>query len=192
VTEPGQMVPEAAKIIPILTENTNLLENNQTHIQTISLRSLIKEGRYLVVNFGSCTWPPFLKSVKSFIKLAEYYQNLNSPIDFIIIYIKEAHASDGWKFDGEGYSFIANHRDIQDRIEAVKTMIEFSKINKESQISVYCDTMDDHTNHLFRGWPERLYVLYNQKILYQGLSGPFGYSIPSLDGFLKQNVLNQE
>jgi hypothetical protein len=55
LTEPGQIVPYTANIIPIFTENVNLLENDQTNIRTISLRSLIKEGRYLVVNFGSCT-----------------------------------------------------------------------------------------------------------------------------------------
>jgi hypothetical protein len=133
-----------------------------------------------------------LSSLKSFLKLAEYHKQRNSPIDFIIIYIKEAHASDGWKFDGQQYSFIANHRDIQDRIEAVKTLIDLAKITKENGISIYCDTFDDHTNHLFRGWPERLYVLHDQKIFYQGQNGPTGYSIPSLEFFLKANVLLQK
>jgi hypothetical protein len=93
------------------------------------------------------------------------------------------------KFVGPQYSFIANHRNIKDRIEAVKIMIEMANISRENNISIYCDTIDDHTNHLFRGSPERLYVLYDQKILYQGQKGPFGYSIPSLDYFLKRNVL---
>ncbi len=142
------------------------------------------------MTFGSCTCPPFLASLKSFVKLAEYYNELNAPIDFIIIYIKEAHASDGWKFDGPQYSFIANHKDLQDRIEAVRVMIERGNITKEIKISVYCDTMDDHTNHLFRGWPERLYVFHNQTILFRGENGPTGYSIPSVDYFLKKNVLH--
>jgi len=129
-----------------------------------------------------------MTSLKSFIKLAEYCNELNSPIDFIIIYIKEAHASDGWKFDGSQYSFIANHRNIQNRLDAAKIMIEMAKINK---ISVYCDTIDDHTNHIFRASPERLYVLHDQKVLYQGQCGPVGYSIPSLEFFLKNNVLLQ-
>jgi len=47
------------------------------------------------LNFGSCTLPPFLASLKSFVELAKFHQELNSPIDFIIVYIKEAHASDG-------------------------------------------------------------------------------------------------
>ena len=106
----------------------------------------------------------------------------------MIIYIREAHASDGWRFDGDEFSFLANHKDLQDRIDAVKLMIEMGKIKKEHRISVYCDTMNDHTNQLFRAWPERLYVLDNEKIVYQGKNGPSGYSIPSLDYFLKNKI----
>ena len=126
--------------------------------------------------------------MKSYIELAQHYHQLNAPIDFIIIYINEAHASDGWKFDGPNYSFIKTHQDIEDRIDAARILVEMSNLTKENRINVYCDTFDDHTNHLFRGWPERLYVLHDQKVLYQGQSGPIGYSIPSLDYFLKKNV----
>ena len=121
-------------------------------------------------------------------ELVQFHKNLNSPIDFIIIYIREAHASDGWKFHGQQYSFIKNHRNIQDRLDAIKILLEMANINKDNNISVYSDTIDDHTNHLFRAWPERLYVLHNQRILYQGQSGPTGYSIPTLDYFLKKMV----
>jgi hypothetical protein len=55
LTSPGQAVPDTAKIIPVLTEDIDLLDNDQTKIKSISLRSLIKQGRYLVVNFGSFT-----------------------------------------------------------------------------------------------------------------------------------------
>jgi hypothetical protein len=125
-----------------------------------------------------------------FVKLVKYHKDFNSPIDFVIIYIKEAHASDGWKFDGPQYSFIPNHKSLKDRLEAIKLMIEIGSINHENGIAIYSDTMDDHTNHLFRGWPERFYVLYDQNIIYQGQKGPAGYSVPSLQYFLKNNILN--
>jgi hypothetical protein len=38
-------------------------------------------------------------------------------------------------------NFIVNHRDIQDRIEAVKILIE---------ISIYCDTFNDHTIIIYK------------------------------------------
>lgn len=129
-----------------------------------------------------------MASLQSYIELAQSFHQINAPVDFIIIYIKEAHAADAWKFDGPQYSFIKNHQDIQDRIEAIKIMIEMAKITRDHRIDVYSDTMDDHTNHLFRGWPERLYVLHDDKVMYQGQNGPTGYSIPTLEYFLHQNV----
>jgi thyroxine 5-deiodinase len=121
-------------------------------------------------------------------KLAASYHHLNYPIDFIIIYIREAHASDGWKFDGNNYSFIRHHRDTRDRLNAVKVMTEMANISQDQRVSIYCDTMDNITNNLFRAWPERLYVLHDQKILYRGGEGPDGYSIPSVDLVLKKHV----
>ena len=59
LTEIGRPVPYMAQLIPALTEDINLLNNNSNNhnviSESISLRSLIKQGRYLVVNFGSCT-----------------------------------------------------------------------------------------------------------------------------------------
>ena len=129
-----------------------------------------------------------MASFNAFIKLAKYHQNLNSPIDFITIYIREAHPSDGLKFVGSEYSFISNHQHLEDRINAVKTLIEMAKIEKEDRISFYCDTMNDHTNNLFRASPERLYVLYDEKIFYQGGMGPQRYSISSLEFLLRKLI----
>ncbi|CAF1098953.1 unnamed protein product [Didymodactylos carnosus] len=89
----------------------------------------------------------------------------------------------------DGLSIIRNHRNTNERLNAIKVMIETMNITIDKKISIYSDPMDDITNHLFRGWPERLYVLYDQKILFQGKPGPIGYSIPSLDYFLKRHVV---
>jgi hypothetical protein len=123
--------------------------------------------------------------------MVSYYQKLNYPIDFILIYIREAHASDGWKFDGDNFSFVRNHRNINERLDAVRMMANMANITQDQNIHIYSDTMDDRTNHLFRAWPERLYVLHEGKILYRGQKGPSGYSIPSLDYFLKKNIIVQ-
>lgn len=133
-----------------------------------------------------------MASLKSFLELAERHRQLDSPIDFVIIYIREAHASDGWRFDGEGNSLVANHRDMEDRIEAIRTLLDLAEVTGDEPVSIYSDTMNDHTNHLFRGWPEKLYVLHDQKIAFQGGNGPSGYSIPSLEYFLKANVVSRK
>jgi hypothetical protein len=40
-----------------------------------------------------------------------------------------------------------------------------AKINKQNKIGVYCDKIDDHTNHLFRGWPKRLCFTQSKNII---------------------------
>ena len=133
-----------------------------------------------------------MASLKSFVELARFHRESNSPIDFVIVYIKEAHASDGWKFDAFQYSLVANHRNINDRLDAIRVMLDLSNINDEPSISIYSDTMTDYTNHLFRAWPERLYVFDEHEILYRSGPGPIAYSIPNLQFFLKKLLLDRQ
>jgi hypothetical protein len=67
-------------------------------------------------------------------------------------------------------------------------MIEMGKIHREDRISIYSDTTDDHKNHLFHGWAERFYVLYDQKIIYQGQKGLAEYSVPSINYFFLKTI----
>lgn len=56
LTAPGQPVPESAKLIPVLTKEFDLLESSKdATLPVVTLRSLMKQGRFLVLNFGSCT-----------------------------------------------------------------------------------------------------------------------------------------
>lgn len=56
LTAPGQSVPASAKLIPVLTKEFDLLESSKdTTLPIVTLRSLMKQGRFLVLNFGSCT-----------------------------------------------------------------------------------------------------------------------------------------
>ena len=50
-------------------------------------------GRPLVVNFGSSSWRPFVVKLRDF---GEIVRDFSDIADFIIVYIEEAHPSDGW------------------------------------------------------------------------------------------------
>lgn len=107
---------------------------------------------------------------------------------FILIYIREAHSVNGWRFPGENYSFVRDHLDLHNRIDAIETLISRTEEDSSSLISIYADTMTDRTNHLFRAWPERLYVFRRNEIIYRGSKGPTGYSVPSLKAFLQEHL----
>lgn len=57
------------------------------------LLKMAKPGRPLVLNFGSCTCPIFMSQLDEFQKMA---QDFSQVADFCVVYIEEAHPSDGW------------------------------------------------------------------------------------------------
>lgn len=52
-----------------------------------------KQGRPLVVNFGSSSWRPFMAKLRDFGEIVREFSDI---ADFVIVYIEEAHPSDGW------------------------------------------------------------------------------------------------
>lgn len=52
--------------------------------------------RPLILNFGSCSWPPFrIRLQNDFTKVVREYSDV---ADFLVVYISEAHPIDGWKW----------------------------------------------------------------------------------------------
>ena len=61
----------------------------------VRLLDLLQVDRALVVYFGSCTCPVFMNKLNVFGELAQDYSDI---VDFVVVYIEEAHPEDGWSF----------------------------------------------------------------------------------------------
>lgn len=57
------------------------------------LLQMARAGRPLVLNFGSLTCPIFMSQLDEFKKMANHFSHI---ADFCVVYIEEAHPSDGW------------------------------------------------------------------------------------------------
>jgi len=57
-----------------------------------------------------------------------------------------------------------------------------------STVPILVDTMDNNANIAFDAWPERLYVLRDNKVAFKGGPGPFGYDIDALEEWLTKNI----
>lgn len=95
-------------------------------------------------------------------------EDFSSIADFLVIYIEEAHASDGWAFKNNVK--IRNHRNLQERLQAAYMLLD-----RSPQCPVVVDTMKNQSSHLYAALPERLYVLQEGRILYKGKPGPWNY-----------------
>jgi len=106
-------------------------------------------------------------------------------VDFVIIYIAEAHPAERKHFSGNFDIF--THASMEERMEAARTLKENAgEILDGCPILVDC--MDDRTNLAYSALPERLYVLQDGKITYEGGLGPYFYSIDEVEAFLSKQV----
>ena len=49
---------------------------------------------------------------------------------------------------------------------------------------MYIDGLNDSVNRAFGAYPERLYILKNSTVAYQGGMGPFGYCLDEVERWL--------
>lgn len=111
-------------------------------------------------------------------------------VDFYAVYIREAHPSDGW-------SMQSNDR-VDIKIEQPKTAEQRTLVashcceSLKMSIALLVDTIDDHVNRLYSGFPDRLYVIDRDgRVAYKGGRGPFGYKPRELEQTLVMMLLNE-
>lgn len=115
-----------------------------------------------------------------FAKFKKLVEEYSSVADFAVIYIAEAHPTDGWAIPGNVE--IADHRSMEDRLTAARMLEELEPV----QCPLLVDGTDDAANLAFTAMPERLYILLDQKIVYHGGQGPFKYKISEVEDWLKK------
>jgi len=104
-----------------------------------------------------------------------------------MVYIKEAHPSDGWA--------VAGNERMGINIKDPKTFGERVKVAEKAcstlKISMPClvDGIDDSANKAYAAWPDRLYVVdQDGKIVVMAGPGPAGFapSIPQARAWLEK------
>ncbi|KAA0708184.1 Thyroxine 5-deiodinase [Triplophysa tibetana] len=98
--------------------------------------------------------------------------------DSLLVYIEEAHPSDGWVSSDAPYQ-IPRHRCLEDRLRAARLL-------DVQGTAVAVDTMDNSSNSAYGAYFERLYILKEQRVVYQGGRGPEGYRLSELRDWLER------
>ncbi|MCK4800814.1 MAG: hypothetical protein KAS84_02415 [Anaerolineales bacterium] len=132
--------------------------------------------------------------------LHDLYREHSDQIQFITIYIREAHPVDGWWF-GKGFMNILlklsgskvswdiyDPKTIQERRAAAGDCAQSLGYG----IKTYVDEMDDAVNKAYAAWPTRLYLINKEgTVVYAGGPGPFGFKPGALEQAI-QNYLAKE
>jgi hypothetical protein len=99
----------------------------------------------------------------------EFYNKYKDVVNIICVYILEAHfvnkdedgnIIDGWPIGSNWH--IPQHKNIDDRIELAKKYVnEFNFL-----IPTFVDSIENDFNNKYAAWPDRAYVIFEDKIIY--------------------------
>ena len=102
------------------------------------------------------------------------YKKYGKKVEFLMVYIREAHPTDGRQSRGnerEGI-LVKQPTTLGGRAKVCTMMAD----KLDLKIPAIVDTLDDATNNAYGGWPDRMYLIGKDgKIAFQGERGPWGF-----------------
>lgn len=114
-------------------------------------------------------------------------EDFSDVADFLLVYIDEAHPSDGWAAPPMGAcSFsVRKHQSLEERMGAARELIEHFSLPPQCQL--VADSMDNNANVAYGVSNERVCIVQQSKITYLGGKGPFFYSLKYVRQWLEQS-----
>jgi hypothetical protein len=118
------------------------------------------------------------------VSLGDLYARYHDRVQFLMIYIREAHPVDGWwlgkglpglLFKLKGTKAAMDVYDPQ-TIEERRAVAGRCETSLQYGIRTYVDEMDDAVNKAYAAAPTRLYLVgADGRVVYAGGLGPFGF-----------------
>lgn len=155
--------------------------------ETVQLAQLLGP-RPVVLVFGNFTCGPF----RSFYPDVDaVYQRHKKDATFLMVYVREAHPTDGWKMESNTKVGVAVQQPVT-LAERSAAAGQFCQRLKPS-LPVVVDEINDPVGNAYSGMPARLYVLDTQgKVAYKSGRGPFGFRVAEMEQALSMALLEQK
>jgi len=145
----------------------------------ISVKSLA--GKPSVLIFGSSTSPSFVESLSA---LDVLYGEYKDRVNFVLVYIREAHPSDGAALPNNRFK-IATPRTMDDRRDAARQLWRAARV----RMPIAIDGIDDAMIKSYRPWPTRIVVLDPRGV---AVDSPQAAPRATLDGVLRlRSIIGQ-
>jgi|SRR5215469_7623574 len=108
-------------------------------------------------------------------------------VEFLLVYIREAHPTDGWQADANLRAGIL--------LESAKTFDEKQDHaaacvrNLGIKFETVVDNLDNRVELDYAGWPDRLYLIGKDgRIDWKGEPGPQGFKPPDLEAAIQAEL----
>jgi len=154
---------------------------------TVAIDELVGE-KPLVLVFGNFTCGPF----RAFYPAVDaLYETYGDRVNFLMVYVREAHPDDGWKMESNTKAGVAvmQPKSFADRVEVAGAFCS----RLDPRIPVVVDDVADPVGNAYSGMPARLYLVDRDgRIAFKSGRGPFGFKPRELEQALAMLLLERE
>ena len=116
-------------------------------------------------------------------QIEELQKKYSDTVNFVIVYIKEAHPDDEWQMEDNEESGViySQPKSTEERRELARAFIDQMDVETETLL----DDIDNTAMAGYAAWPERLYVIGTDgRIIYKGGMGPFYFDPDEVEELL--------
>ena len=116
-------------------------------------------------------------------QIEELQKKYSDTVNFVIVYIKEAHPDDEWQMESNEESGViySQPKSTEERRELARAFIEQMDVQTETLL----DDIDNTAMACYAAWPERLYIIGTDgRIIYKGGMGPFYFDPDEVEEIL--------
>ncbi len=120
-------------------------------------------------------------------RLNELYAKYKDQVQFYIVYIREAHASDAWQVPN---NLIENILFEEPTTDDERTEVASAcQIALDLNMPMLVDRIDNDVDNKYVGLPMRLFLVdADGRIAYAGDKGPFGWDDEAFEETLKKTI----
>ena len=116
-------------------------------------------------------------------QIEELQKKYSDTVNFVIVYIKEAHPDDEWQMEDNEESGViySQPKSTEERRELARAFIDQMDVETETLL----DDIDNTAMACYAAWPERLYIIGTDgRIIYKGGMGPFYFDPDEVEEIL--------
>jgi hypothetical protein len=152
--------------------------------ETVRLSKLVGTKPTVLV-FGNFTCGPFRGL---FPDADAVYERYKDRATFLMVYVREAHPTDGWKMESNARAGVAVKQPTT-AAERGEACAQFRKLLKPG-MPVVVDEIGDPAGTAYSAMPARLYVIdADGKVAYKSGRGPFGFKPGEMEQALAMSLL---